>query len=605
MKGNKMSAILAMLLLVMAIAAVPFGHSDVAAPATGLGSATGVSANIPIKPYQLTPPQANPNVPYPPRTSLLYVAGTNGTQNTLFWVDIDAYGVTFLSTFTVGFVYNSSMFNVIDVTNGSILNQLQPAHEIGVPGSYSTPGVVSAYGWSATDSFYFNGTGPNQAVDLMNVEFNITGNQAYQDLVAGIPLQLMGFSYSTLEIQLLLEDVWGNTFTPTPGNATATYVLPPPTAPVASSTVSSPVPTGTPVTFNAAGSTPGWTGVATAPIDEYYWTLWNSTVVTTTSPTLTVTFATPGTYSLYLVVNAKLGSYNMNSTNVDEQTVLVVTPPTGCLITLYTQNWRYIDPFYLPTTFTGDKSGIANGTEADSFRPGDLVQLFANATYNGAPVSNALVTFEVFDNAGNVVTIATATTNCYGVAEWDFRIPWPSTESLLVNNFTQGSYAPNTNMSNFGQWKVYATWQLGSQFTEQPPFEKTQAAWITFDVSWGLSVSIVSITPNPAVRGPASCGYGSDVVVKVNVMNEYLEAVSGTLFCTIYDNLLVPIYPVATLTETFPVGTSSWSFASIEIPSYAFVGTGYVVVNLLSTWPVLGGTAFCPTAIGTLVINAP
>jgi len=605
MKGNKMSAILAILLLLCALA--PLVRGDTPAPATGIGSVSGVGANVPL-PYQMTEGQTNPNVPYPPNYNINYVAGTNGTTGTKFWVDVDAYNVTFLSTFTVGFVYNSTLLTCINASFGTVQKGLSSGHEISISGNFSyAPGVVSAYGMSATDSYYFNGTGAHEAVDLFEAEFEITGSLPYQEASAGQPQLLMGFSYTNITIELLLEDVWGNMFTPTPNNATITYTLPPAYGPTAASTVSpNPATTGSTVTFDAASSTPGWTGIATAPIVKYYWTeLWNSSFVkVTTSDMLTETFATAGTYSLTLVVNAQLGSYNENSTNLDTQTVLVATPPTGCLITLYTQNWRYIDPFYIPTTFTGDQSGIANGTEADSFRPGDLVQLFANATYNGAPVSNALVTFEVFDNMGNVVTVATATTNCYGVAEWDFRIPWPSTENLLVNNFTQGSYAPGTNQSNFGEWKVYATWQLGSQFTEKPPFEKTQAAWITFDVSWGLSVSIISVLPNPAMRGPATCGYGSDVVVKVNVMNEYLEPVNGTLFCTIYDNLLVPIYPVATVTETFPVGTSTWPFASIEIPSYAFVGTGYVVVNLLSTYPQLAGTAFCPTAIATLVINA-
>jgi hypothetical protein len=215
------------------------------------------------------------------------------------------------------------------------------------------------------------------------------------------------------------------------------------------------------------------------------------------------------------------------------------------------------------------------------------------------------VTFEVFDNKNNVVLIATAITGCTGVAEWDFRIPWPSSDATVTENFTQGSTTPvETNASaEFGQWTAYATWQLGSQYTEQPPFEKTQTACITFYIGWGLSISIESITPNPAMRGPNSCGYGSDVVVKVNVVNDYLEAVQGLVTVTIYDNLLVPIYPPAEISAAWPVGISYQNTTSIEIPSYAFVGTGYVVANLLSTVPSLAGTAFCPTLIATIVIS--
>jgi hypothetical protein len=538
-------------------------------------------------------------------------------------MDIWAFNITGplgMSGYSLGFLFNNNTVEVLSVTNGSVLDPYTSADFTYIPGTIQNTGQwggnVTVYTWSlySTDTPYPI-VAANQWVELLVVKFEVLPTLAtpYVETIAGTPQPLIDFTTNPNIVanQILITDSASDDVTPYGfiANATLTYTLPPKEPPVAASVVSpNPATTGSPVTFNAITSTPGWTGTATAPIVTYYWNeQWNSSFVkVTTVPTLTITFATPGTYTLNLTVNAQLGSYNMNSTNYEPQTVLIVTPPTGCLITLYTQNWRYIDPFYIPTTFVGDQSGLVNGTEADSFRPGDLVQLFANATYNGAPVSNALVTFEVFDNQGNVVTVATATTNCYGVAEWDFRIPWPSTENLIVNNFTQGSYAPTTNQTNFGEWKVYATWQLGSQFTEEPPFEKTQAAYITFDVSWGLSVSIVSVEPNPAVRGPASCGYGSDVIVKVNVMNEYLTAIKGTLFCTIYDNLLVPIYPVAYLTETFPANTTtSYSFASIAIPSYAFVGTGYVVVNLLSTYPSLAGTAFCPTAIGTLVINAP
>jgi len=600
MKGNKMSAILAILLMLCGVFAIlPLAHAQ--------GTPTGLCA------ASITTP-SYPPLTYTPNINYVWSPSLPGTH---FSCDVWVFNITDqMPSWSVGFYYNPTVLQVVSITNGSAFDPWTSLTALYIPGSFNnTAGIANVYSWSVySTSVPWGILAPNKWSDLLHVTFEINPALTTAEVIpiAGIPQQMMGFSTSiSSPAQLLFVDQQSNDITPYGNivNGTITLTLPPAQPPVAASVVSpNPATTGSTVTFDAATSTAGWTGVATAPIAYYYWDLlWNSTWVKTTSDTITVTFATPGTYSLMLTVNAQLGNYNMNSTNADTQTVVVVTPPSGCLITLYTQNWRYVDPNWISTTYLGDESGLLNGTEADSFRPGDLVQLFANATYNGAPVSNALVTFEVFNNQSQIVLTATAATNCYGLAEWDFRLPWPSSDGLQVNNFTQGSFAPveyNTT-AEFGEWTAYATWQLGSQFTEQKPFEKTQAAYITFDVSWGLSVSIVSILPNPAVRGAASCGYGSDVVVKVNVFNEYLEPVSGTLFCTIYDNLLVPIYPVPSITESFPVGTTSWSFASIGIPSYAFVGTGYVVVNLLSTEPSLSGTAFCPTAIGTLVINAP
>jgi hypothetical protein len=193
--------------------------------------------------------------------------------------------------------------------------------------------------------------------------------------------------------------------------------------------------------------------------------------------------------------------------------------------------------------------------------------------------------------------------DCYGVAEWDFRIPWPENSPLVneTNPFIGNtvSESPGENTSLFGMWNVYATWQCGNP-SETKPFETTQACHISFDVSWGLTITeITSPTVTTKVeRGPDSCGYGQSVQIKVNVFNEYLEPVNGTLIATVYDNLLVPIYPTVSVYESFAVGWNNGILiGSVAIPSYAYVGTGYVVVNLLTTWPILAGTAFCPALI--------
>jgi len=604
MKGNKMSAILAIVLMLCGTLAVfPLAHA-------ASSTCSSISANVPESPFQSVAAQTV--FPYPPITNVHFEYTVNGTAGTKFWCDIDAYTFNEIATYQIGFYFNPTLLQVLAVTNGSVLNQLQGNFINIAPSINNGLGVVAAGAWSATSGWLMNGTGVNMVADLMNVEFEVNPSvlNSYLISIAGVPQNMTWFSSTILKIQSFVVGTSGKIAGVALDDGTVTYTLPPPKAPVASSVVepSSTVTTGTPVTFDATGSTAGWSGIASVPITEYEWNFNNGTIIYTNAatPTITETYNTPGSYSVTVTVYAWTpnNSYNMSNTEATPQTVLVVAKPTGCFIDLYTQNWRYIDPFYITTTYTGYSGPGLNGTEADSFRPGDLVELFANATYNGAPVSNALVTFEVFDNTNRIVLTATAITNCYGLAEWEFRIPWPSTSYTRVNNFTLGSMAPQENTTYFGEWTAYATWQLGSQFTELPPFEKTQAGMITFDVSWGLDVTIVSITPNPAMRGPNSCGYGSDVVVKVNVYNEYLEPVQGLLTCTLYDNLLVPIYPTATILETFPVGNSQYSFASIEIPSFAFVGNGYAVVNLLSTWPSLSGTAYSPTAWATLVINA-
>jgi hypothetical protein len=310
-----------------------------------------------------------------------------------------------------------------------------------------------------------------------------------------------------------------------------------------------------------------------------------------------------GPYTVTLTVYAWTpnNSYNMSSTP-ENQYVIVLTPAKLCQITLYTQPWRYVDPFYIENVPQGVTIAGENKSTADTFRPGDLVQLFANVTYNGAPVSGALVTFQVNDSNNQAWAFGTAVSNCYGVAEWDFRIPWPENSPLVneTNPFIGNtvSESPGENRSLFGTWTVIATWQSGNP-SETLPFETTQACVIYFEVSWGLNIAaITSPTALTKVeRGPDSCGYGQCVDIKVNVYNEYLEPVNGILVATVYDNLLTPIYPSLSVQEKFPVGTSSWDLGMVCIPSYAYVGTAYVVVNLLTTWPQYSGTAFSEAVI--------
>jgi len=624
MKGNKMSAILAILIMLSgALAIAPIAHSQ---PAPGWVEAVGANVQItqspPATPNGLTQTSdVQTTWAYPFVSNINFVAGVNGSTGTKFWVDVDAYNVSLLSTFGIGFTYNPSLLTVLDVEptssvayTSSVLKELTPSESIGIPGSFSTPGQVSVYAWSSTDSYTYNSSisAQNNEVNLMSVEFNITGTSSYINSIIGVPQKMMGFAFVPLTTGVSFLDEYSNALTPTLTNGTITYIKPPPgpvKAPTAKSTIApNPTTIVTPQVFSASGSLPGFNGTTSVPITNYTWT-YNSIIVKSgpTAVTWTNQTSKAGSYSVTLTVTAFMvdnATYNYTMSDSEIQIATVYPKATGCAISLYTQSWRYVDPSYIWTSFVGDLNPtFQNGSQADTFRPGDLVQLYANVTYNGAPVSNALVTFQVFDNNNNSVLVAEATSNCYGLAEWDFRIPWPSTEGTLVNNSTQGSFGPAENTELFGMWSAVVTWQLGSQYTEEPPFEKTQAATIKWDVSWGLTISIISVTPNPTMRGPASCGYGNDTVVKVNVANEYLEPVLGLVTVTLYDNLLVPIYPPAQIWTTWAVGNSQWNSTSILIPSYAFVGTGYAVANLLTTNPLYAGTAFCPEAWTTFYIN--
>jgi len=611
MKGNKMSAILAILVMLMgtltgAMFVLPhaFAQADAAA----------------MVPNVLPSGATNVNVGNGPFTAYAYNTLENITglaAGTHFPVYIDVINVTGLFSYQVGFKFDTTIFQIINATGpGQYTGSGSPelashyflSHASDVDGNASdatvnsnSTGLVPAQGFYLTSAAQaVNGSGLLLKVWMM---INPSYSAPYTDTApGGIVPGLMNFSVTETDIQTIMVYKDGSTIiTPLAshvinGTVVKKEVVLASHGPTASFTITpNPAYVGTEQAFDASASTGAFNGTTstTEPITAYYWNFGDGNLTTTTTPLEAHKYAAVGSYTVTLIVHsANISPAYQNSTAATE-IAMVIAKPTGCNIDFYTQNWRYIDPFYIDTAYTGGALSPVPGL-ADTFRPGDLVELFANVTYNGAPVQGGLVTFQVWDPYNNTVLVATAISSCYGLAQWEFRVPWPSTEGVQVNNFSLGSFAPQENTTLFGMWKAEATWQLGSQLSELPPFEKTQNATLKWDVSWGLQISIVSITPNPAVRGPASCGYGSDVVVKVNVYNEYLESVPGLITVTLYDNLLVPIYPPGSMFVTdFPVGNSQWSMPSIEIPSYAFVGTAYAVANLLSTWPVLAGTAYC------------
>jgi len=623
MKGNKMSAILAILLMLSGLVAIiPLAHAI-----TPVGAWTDSLT---------TPPPATPNVTYQ------WGVGP-GQPFYTFTVGIWVYNIAAndgVTTWSVGFYFNPHILQVLSVTNGSILDiygGLASGNYAYVPGSIdNVHGLVNSYTWSlySTDTVY-PFTAPNQWVSLMFVNFEVNTTLTTGEITPlfGKPQNMTAFStVSGDPTQIVLLDANGNDITPygsiTNGTITYTKVTLPASAPTITTNVTPGYTetVGTAQTFTATITKPGFNGTQAVSPSEYVWTFPNLTIFKgPTLSSITNTFTPAGTYTVtcqvweWIVDNATY-TYNMSS-NLEAQTVTLIPKASGCAIALYTQSWRYVDPFYINTQYVGDLiPAIQNYSEADSFRPGDLVELFANTTYNGAPVQGALVTFQVYDNKGNTVLVSTAISNCYGLSQWEFRIPWPSNASLQVNNFTEGSMGPSDNSTLFGDWHATATWQLGSQFTEMPPFEKTQAAEISWDVSWGLSIVGLSVTPTTAHRGPASCGYGDTVTIKVCVLNEYMENVYALVTATIYDNLLVPIYPPAAAFETIPgtavIGSGGivtgpgfnvtcFTLPGVAIPSYAFVGTAYVVANILSTWPNAMGTAFCPPAWTTFQIAPP
>lgn len=491
-----------------------------------------------------------------------------------FTVYADIVNVQGLFAFQIGFYFDKNYLKVLSVAEGGFLSANGVDSLLSFPGSIdNTNGVVKVYGWTLQDpALAKTGSG-----HLITVQMQIlsTLSPPYTGSYPGTPVTMMHFTTTVGDVarlKLIFED--GSTIIPinalNDGSFTL-YVVP--HAPTAFFTIAPPAPNyvGDLLSFDASGSTPGWNGYASVPIVDYMWDFGDGNVTHTPGPTVTHSYGAAGGYTITLTVT----DADQRVSQPFSRQISILIRPTGCVLDVYTQGWRYIDPY----TYTHVLQGKGPDLPAEMFRPGDLVQLFVNTIYNGDPVAYQFVAVEVHDALGNVVLTGNGLTDAGGLAEIDFRIPWPQTGD---------PWAPI-----FGTWTVTVTWEIGSN-SGLPPFAKTQIDTLTFNVGWGVWSSDLATD---------AAGYfkGDLVTVTYKLHNDYGFPIQVLTGVVLYDDLMVPIgfnYVLA----MFNPGITPVSLG-ITIPVWAFVGVGTVKANEYSTWPTLSGIAFGPEQVAVFAIK--
>jgi len=530
-----MSAILAILLMLSgAIAFVPHAYAQVPADAV----------------------QANPL-----SISLNYPAYGPGYTFTAY---VDVINVVDLFAFQAGFYFNATALQVVSVADGGFLTNGGVDPTLAFPGSIdNVAGVVNAYGWTLLDVSKAK-TGSGHLLTVV-MKINPTLSPPYTDGFPGGPIVMMHFTetpHDPAQTKLLWTD-GATDISPIPshlydGSFTLSVT---PHDPIALFTVSPPPPNyvGDLLSFDGSGSTPGWNGYANVPIVNYQWNFGDGNITNTAGPMVTHSYGAAGGYTITLVVTDADGRV---STPYPKDIAILVRP-SGCVLDVFTQKWRYIDPFHFNVT-----QGKGPNLPADMFRPGDYVELFVTTVYNGDPVANQLVAFEVFGlGPGNHFT-GQAVTNEFGLGEFDFRIQWPTTGVE----------------DEFGAWTVVVTWEVGNNTA---PYKSiTQTDTLTFNVGWGLWSSDFK-------TDLASYHKGDTVTVTYKLHNDYGVDINALNTVTLYDDLGVPIaFNFQQWTNLHP-GITSVTI-TLVIPEWAFVGTGTAKGDEFSTWPSLSGIATGP-----------
>ena len=279
----------------------------------------------------------------------------------------------------------------------------------------------------------------------------------------------------------------------------------------------------------------------------------------------------PGTVSVTLNVTNNFDLSDQKTKTCDQ--IVIV----GAFIDVYTSTNRFCGQ---------ETTVIGKGPDApcDALSPDVNVTLFANVTWNKAPVNHVLVAFEIIwewqidwqDPASQAEPVLLNETQFYRTAETDkdgiatiwFRVPTPCEGQL------------------FGKWLVIAKAKVQDDTIQDT---------MRFHVGY-----LITLEDTPYTDAAEYCRCCSDITVYVPLKNIGYMDKWVTLVVTAYDDCDVPIgQDVNRL--LIPGGAYCdpreiliiWKEA-IHVPQWAYVGFGKIYVSAFTGKPRDCGIPYCP-----------
>jgi hypothetical protein len=498
-----------------------------------------------------------------------YAASVTGLNiNQVFNVTLQLQNFTDLYGWQAGLAWNNMTLHLLSILVGDTQLPTNVFHVL-------DPSVTNAY--IPTSPVINNGVNPGtlgyiaQALSGVVPGVNFTGTllNGYNAMV--FVFKVVGYGTSVIGIthQKCINSALASITPLTVINGTATTVAAPaPYGPKASFTVFPVmISEGMNVTCDASASTPGFDGTKICPITVYSWNFGDGTpIVNTTGTTQKHNYTGPVTVPTVYTIN--LTVYAPGATPVSNwttHTVTVLPPPSGAQIDL-TSN--------APLVY-----GYGPNTWSNSFAPQELVILYAKVTYNGQPVSEKLVSFQVIMPNGTIIYRSNETLPD-GECQVQFRIP---------------------NSPCFGDWMALAYVDVAQTVVgDTMPF---YVGWIVY---------VKSITPTAG-----TFHLNTMATFNVTVESHNLTAQKVLLTFVIYDALGVPIgsyimnYTTPAISPyptypTIPVVDSPVITITIKIPSWAYISTPAATIygNSFTNLPSLKGVPTGPEASATFLIAA-
>ncbi len=596
------------------------------------------------------------NALYNPQTTISLLASPQDTTNQVTFTS-NPIGQTFSLDI---FINNPLQVNIwawnLGVTWNAAAVQLTSITE----GSYMGP--TGATGTSGANTIFVPGYIDNTAGDIpqgiSDVYTSVTTTNAQSGVLATLTFTVINYASSNIQLTQGIPSLETITAGNPPVSSALTAPLlngavytspapPAPTSPVAKITntgtsttytngqaLTPPISENTPATFDltAANSVAGNDVVpqpseATNPVTGYSWTITANVagapaLITNPTTTETLSFTTPSTgisslttYTIQLVVTAPQVAtpndvnYNPQSApvtfSIQVEPGSIAATTAGALIDVYVVNPTTpstTNPSYSPDGTNGNP--LAAGTSAytpnaysDAFGPQAMMNLAALVTYNGAPVANKEVTFEITSNTEANIGTLSAMTGDNGIATVSYALPWYA-----------GTYQTGP-VSEFGVWSVTGSVEVQQTIvTDNMPFDfgdiisitNVQVALPTAPRSTSAITTTNGVTVTLAgISDQAQNYWMTYTVTDAGNVPVAQGLVSGTMAAATYTDT------TGTLTVNPSTGTQAASFA---IPSYAFVGTATVNINIFNANPVTSqstAVSYCPQATATFTIEIP
>jgi hypothetical protein len=482
----------------------------------------------------------------------------------------------------VGVNWNPAVLQLQTVTEGTYMNTS--------PGLYAGSSTLFVQG-------HIDNTHGTIEQGISDVYLSNTTTTAEYGTLAILTFKVINYANSSITLTAgspTLINNYGQSETCNLNNAEYVTLPPPPatapTAVITNGAASTMYLPGAPITLNGLSSTPGTDVIPNPtspsfPITSYTWTEVSGPTISSFPMTGgSISFSAPspasGPFTIELTVatarNPSDPSYvNTGSTTITFSPAYINPTTAGAQINVYIVNpttATTTNPIKSPTGL-GYYNVSAPGPMVDTFAPQQLMTLNSFVTFNGAAVADKLVTFTVTadGNPSDVVYTTTAYTNANGIAVATYRLP----------NYDSG-------VMPFGDYTVTASVDVAQVLVSDS---------FSFQYNYVLTISNVAV--------PGETAQGQVATTAVTITDNSLSAQSYYLTWTVTDANDVPVVYGATSGITTGV-TTAINNIQLSIPTYAFVGTATLHVNLYDANPVTGqGVPYCAEYDVTFTIAIP